>query len=407
MGTKLLVTSGLSSIEDRPYEVVERKGLGHPDTLADGLAEAISNEYSRYCLDNYGAILHHNVDKISFIGGLVDIGFGKGKLQKSPTVILNGRMSESFEGKKIDIKKLQERVLKNYLDKILPNLDTNNIEIEHYTNSFSHNPNWYHPRNIKDIPDHVNPHANDTSTCTSSWPLSFTEKLVLEVEKYFYTKEEKPKFDWIGQDIKIKAVRHKNTIEVVFCVPFISSLTPTKDFYREKLDEILQDLDNASKKILPPQYKVQFSINTADDFEKNDCYLLMTGSCIEAGEEGVVGRGNRSRGIISSTRPYSMEAPYGKNPVYHVGKVHTVLADSLSKTIAKTFNCEVDVLITTKNKDDLYSPFSVIVHATKKLPKKKVRKILSKHLDYKRWTEKIIRDELLLPKPGRGNTYQI
>jgi S-adenosylmethionine synthetase len=38
-------------------EVVERKGSGHPDTLADGVAEAISRAYSRYCLDAFGAIL--------------------------------------------------------------------------------------------------------------------------------------------------------------------------------------------------------------------------------------------------------------------------------------------------------------------------------------------------------------
>ena len=112
MDTKLLVSSGLIPIEDRPYEVVERKGLGHPDTLADGLAEAISNEYSKYCLDKYGAVLHHNVDKISIIGGLVDIDFGKGRVQKSPTIILNGRMSESFKGKKINIILVLGRVIK-------------------------------------------------------------------------------------------------------------------------------------------------------------------------------------------------------------------------------------------------------------------------------------------------------
>jgi len=33
------------------FEVVERKGLGHPDTLADGIAEAAEIEYCRYCLD--------------------------------------------------------------------------------------------------------------------------------------------------------------------------------------------------------------------------------------------------------------------------------------------------------------------------------------------------------------------
>lgn len=33
------------------YDIVERKGKGHPDTLADSLAEFLSNEYSKYTLN--------------------------------------------------------------------------------------------------------------------------------------------------------------------------------------------------------------------------------------------------------------------------------------------------------------------------------------------------------------------
>lgn len=34
---------------------VERKGVGHPDTLADHLAELLSQRYSQFTLKNYGA----------------------------------------------------------------------------------------------------------------------------------------------------------------------------------------------------------------------------------------------------------------------------------------------------------------------------------------------------------------
>jgi S-adenosylmethionine synthetase len=43
------------------YEFVERKGIGHPDTLADALAEHLSVNYSRYTKKRFGAILHHNL----------------------------------------------------------------------------------------------------------------------------------------------------------------------------------------------------------------------------------------------------------------------------------------------------------------------------------------------------------
>jgi S-adenosylmethionine synthetase len=37
---------------ERDFEIVERKGI----------------DYSLQCLKNFGAVLHHNVDKISIIG---------------------------------------------------------------------------------------------------------------------------------------------------------------------------------------------------------------------------------------------------------------------------------------------------------------------------------------------------
>ena len=59
---------------DRPVEIVERKGLGHPDTLADALAERMSVAYSRHCLERFGAVLHHNLDKLYLRGGHCQIG---------------------------------------------------------------------------------------------------------------------------------------------------------------------------------------------------------------------------------------------------------------------------------------------------------------------------------------------
>lgn len=55
----------------QPVDIVERKGLGHPDTLADALAERMSVAYSRHCLGRFGAVLHHNLDKLPWLPGLI------------------------------------------------------------------------------------------------------------------------------------------------------------------------------------------------------------------------------------------------------------------------------------------------------------------------------------------------
>ena len=45
--------------DDRPTEVVERKGRGHPDTLCDVTAEAFSIALKQHYMDRFGEPLHH------------------------------------------------------------------------------------------------------------------------------------------------------------------------------------------------------------------------------------------------------------------------------------------------------------------------------------------------------------
>jgi len=399
-------SSGFTKIDETDFEIVERKGIGHPDTLADGLAEVISIAYSEYCLKKFGTVLHHNLDKISLIGGLVNVGFGEGTVIEPAKLILNGRMSKSFGTKSINIKEIQNSEAKKYLRRVLPNLDLEKgLEIVNFTNSFSHNPYWYHPRDRRDVPDSIKPRSNDSSACVGYWPLSRLENLILNMEGCFYKKDYSPKFDYIGQDIKFMAVRKKEDINITACIPFISTKTSNKFFYKRQLDKIHASLNKIAKQELPNNFKVNININAADD--SGDIYLLLTGSCIEAGEEGVVGRGNKSRGIISSTRPHSMEACHGKNPVYHVGKVFTIIADSLSRSISETFDCECNVFITTKIGDGLYLPNNMIVETSESVDIQKVLEVIELHLTYGSWTSDIIKKKLLVPIPGGGNFYTI
>ncbi len=42
--------SGLA-VEDQDIEVVERKGIGHPDTICDGIAETVSRALAQTYID--------------------------------------------------------------------------------------------------------------------------------------------------------------------------------------------------------------------------------------------------------------------------------------------------------------------------------------------------------------------
>jgi len=66
--------------DDTNVELVERKGKGHPDTMADALSEAFSRALSNQYLKQCGTILHHNVDKLLIAAGRSRPAFGGGEI---------------------------------------------------------------------------------------------------------------------------------------------------------------------------------------------------------------------------------------------------------------------------------------------------------------------------------------
>ncbi len=394
------------SSDQQPIEIVERKGLGHPDTVADGIAESISIEYSKYCLENFGAILHHNVDKAIVLGGQCDLEYGRGELLKPFRVLLAGRMSRSFDNQMIDIKNIQTKAVKNYFKKILPRLNLDrDLEFHTFTSSSSRIPYWFSPRAIDDLPEHKNPHANDTATIIGFWPLSMLEQIVLASERYFYEfdPEVRPRFDFVGGDIKIMALRKEKDVELTLCVPFHADKISSQKEYYERKTLIEGGLRESLQKRFSNLFDITLKINTQDQKIRNEKddgrgrYLTVIGSALDYGEEGISGRGNRCRGLISSMRPSTVESVYGKNPVYHVGKVYSLITQEIARQIGTHFNCEATVIVTTRNGDPLYSPYSVVIEASKSVDKKIVREIIAGQLAKQDWTIHIINDGEFLP----------
>jgi S-adenosylmethionine synthetase len=49
-------------VEEQQVELVERKGVGHPDSICDAIMEDISVALCREYMDTFGRIVHHNID---------------------------------------------------------------------------------------------------------------------------------------------------------------------------------------------------------------------------------------------------------------------------------------------------------------------------------------------------------
>lgn len=349
---------------DSAVEIVERKGLGHPDTLADGLAEVISIAYSRYTLQEFGAILHHQVDKLVIRGGEWYTDFGAAEFVAPIKVIVNGRFSLAFGGQPIPVREIVEKEVSSRLRQIFPSIDpSREIAFVHTYNDVSSTKCWYRPRNLDDLPDRHARWANDTSVVVAYWPLTLTERLAILCENFFYTGPFKPRYRPIGQDIKVMILRHGARLRVTLCLPFISVYTPDRDCYEEQQLIIHRELKSMLQTQIPSDHSLEVFINTQDNNAFRDHpYLTPFGSCIGIGEEGVVGRGNNLLGVIPSYRPYSMEAPYGKNPTYHTGRVFGVLGPRIAKSIHELTQQMTAVSILTLNGTGLTPPFAMNIH---------------------------------------------
>ena len=109
-------------------------------------------------------------------------------------------------------------------------------------------------------------------------------------------------------------------------------------------------------------------------------YLLGTGSCVEFGEEGLVGRGNTNSGVISVCRLHSMEAPYGKNPKYHTGRVLGYLSTVLARKIWQELNVRCTVLAMAKNSQTLIPPAMLSVSLERDVDRKDICELVDRYV---------------------------
>ena len=375
------------------FEIVERKGKGHPDTLSDTLAEKLSNAYSKYTLENFGAVLHHNFDKVGMMGGKCNVEFGSGKMLKPIRVLLNGRASSKFGNTIIDVKSLLLNETKKFFNDNFPmlNFDTDVRII--YEVSEGSSPGgvkgheskrhrWFEPESLDDLNELKHLNCNDTSMGCSFYGYSILENIVSTIERTLNSKEYKKNHKWIGSDIKIMGFRQDKKVSITMCVPQLCMQVNSIDEYVKNKEKVRNDVIDIVKKLYP-KVMLDLYINTRDKITKDntDLYLTFTGSSIEMGDEGFVGRGNRMGGLITPRRFYTMEGICGKNPIYHTGTMYSVASYIISKKINEAFNVNCSVEMIGQSGQPLANPFKITIYTDKQVDYNKCDQIASEVLD--------------------------
>ncbi len=317
-------------IEEFDVEMVERKGLGHPDYIADGAAEAVSRALCNYYQKEFGMILHHNVDKGLVVGGSADPVFGGGEIHTPIHIIVAGRAVTSVEKKgervKIPVENIATGAIKGFIEKSFRFLDAE----KHVTVNPMIRQGSVDLVKVFELGKQM-PLANDTSFGVCFAPLSETERLVFETETYLNSPKFKKELPEVGEDIKVMGLRRDNKIRLTVACAMISSLIPDLSHYMSVKEEVQDKVADLATKIT--KRPVEVFVNTADQPKNGVAYITVTGTSAERGDDGNTGRGNRINGLITPCRQMSLEATAGKNPVNHVGKIYNVLAMLMANRI--------------------------------------------------------------------------
>ncbi len=312
-------------IEDQEVELVERKGLGHPDSIADGVSESVSRALCRLYLDEYGKILHHNTDETQVVGGGSEPKFGGGQVTSPIYILLVGRATTEVNGEKLPYREVAIDAARKYVRSVCAHLDVDkHVELDCRIGQGS--------VDLRGVFDHKAVLANDTSFGVGFAPLSDTERVVLESEKYLTLKLKK-KLPALGEDVKVMGYRHRDKIHLTVAAALVDSEVANPQEYQSVCEEVHDKLADLATKLT--RREVTIDVNTADDPELGRYYLTVTGCSMEAGDDGSVGRGNRANGLITPCRPMSLEASAGKNPINHVGKIYNLLGNLIANDIVK------------------------------------------------------------------------
>ncbi|CUU61218.1 S-adenosylmethionine synthetase [Parafrankia irregularis] len=376
----VITTAGLYPVAaESAVEVIERKGSGHPDTLADGMAEAISRAYSAYCLDHFGAILHHNTDKLALLGGGAEVTFGHGEITAPIQVLVNGRITAALGEESLPVEDIVTTAARDFLGAALPLLDTERwVRVRPRLTQASSpgavtgggnadreasRQRWFAPRSLDDLAERHRLFSNDTSAGVGYFPLGIGEQLASGIETHLSSEGFRAEHPYFGTDIKLMVVRTGASVRLTACVPQIARHTPDLDTYIDRR-ALARELIAATATRIAPGVDVEVFVNTRDQDSRPELYLTATGSSIESGDEGVVGRGNRSNGLISMFRPWSAEGVSGKNPVYHVGKLYNLAATEAARRLHEETGLECAVALVSQSGRDLADPWQAIVQTS-------------------------------------------
>jgi S-adenosylmethionine synthetase len=321
-------------VAESQVEMVERKGVGHPDSICDAIMDRVSVALSKEYLSQFGHILHHNIDKAFLVAGDAQVKFGGGTILEPMKLIFGDRATYGLNGRELPIREIAIRTAKAWIRENLRFVEPGGADAQdgpHVAYQVEIKPG---SAELVDIFSRDTAGANDTSAAVGYWPMTETERLVRETEQYINSRTFKEEFPEAGEDVKVMGVRMGRELRLTAAVAFVDRFVEGEaHYFRRK--QALYDAVMAFLAKRTTMDKVAFDLNTLDEPGRgiNGVYLSVLGTSAESGDSGQIGRGNKVNGVIAINRPMGTEAAAGKNPVSHVGKIYSIFTHLVAQKV--------------------------------------------------------------------------
>lgn len=342
------------SVTEHRVEIVERKGVGHPDYMCDSIMESISVALSQEYIREFGTVLHHNIDKGLLTAGRVEKTFGGGRVLQPMELIIGDRATLRVEGRTIPVADIAVESAKQWIRSHMRLIDPD----RHFTYRVVLLPGSEELTDIFTRAGKVRA-ANDTSAAVGYYPLSPVERIVLNLENRLNSPEFKRIHPETGEDIKVMGLRNRDNLDIIVAMPLLASYIRSEEEYFQTKGGLLREMEEMLS-VTTEFKKITIHFNNLDERGRGlgGVYLSLLGTSAEDADSGQVGRGNRVNGLISVNRPLGTEAAAGKNPVSHVGKIYNILAHKIAREIYEKIEGikEVYVLLLSRIGTPIDSP---------------------------------------------------
>jgi S-adenosylmethionine synthetase len=229
-------------LEQQRLEVVERKGLGHPDYICDAIMDQISVKLSKGYIDRFGTIMHHNVDKSLLVAGVTKTKFGGGEVEQ-PMLLIFGDIATFKVGEiRVPVDEIATQTAKECFKEKLRFVDLD----EHVRYQVEIKPG---SAELTDIFRRATKHlgANDTSAAVGYAPITRAETAVLKAESYINSREFKGKFPWSGEDVKVMSLQKNNELHRTIAMALVDRFIDDEGDYFTKKAEMLGEIESFLK----------------------------------------------------------------------------------------------------------------------------------------------------------------